>query len=201
MELNETELCNVAFRYGTDKCPQLKHTYTPFYYELWKDKRDKIKKVLEIGVGHYRGMRHVETIYDSGLKRQYHRGASLYMWRDFFPNAEIYGADIRPETIFEDERITTYLCDERKKEDLVQLIENTGPDIDLFIDDASHHLNDQIFACQTLMPLLKNDVTYVIEDVTWSKKLVHALGQYICWVPQISKQGGNNQLVIVKNKS
>ena len=77
------------------------------------------------------------------------------MWRDFFPNAHIYGADIRPETIFNDERITTYLCDERKKEDLVNLIKNTGSDIDIFVDDGSHHLNDQIFTCKTLMPLLK----------------------------------------------
>lgn len=195
-----TELCQLAFKYGTDKCPQLKHTYTPFYYELWKDRRNNVKKVLEIGIGHYRGMQHNETTYDPGLKRQYHRGASLYMWRDFFPNAQIYGADIRPETTFEDTRIKTYLCDERKKEDLVKLIANTGTDIDILIDDGSHHVGDQLFTCQTLMPLLQNDVTYVIEDVAWSRKLVSALAKYQCWVPQILNQGGNNQLVIVKNK-
>lgn len=193
-----TPLCKLAHKYGTDKCPQLKHTYTPFYYKLWKDKRKLVKKVLEIGIGHYKGMQHVEITYDPGLNRQYHRGASLYMWRDFFPNAQIYGADIRPETIFQDERIKTYLCDERKKEDLERLIQEAGSDIDLFVDDASHHLNDQIFACQTLMPLLKKGVYYIIEDVVWTRKLVAALSIYNCWVPQIENRGGINQLVVVQ---
>lgn len=199
-KIPETPLCKLAFKYGSDKCLQLKHCYTPVYYEMFKDKRESTKKVLEMGIGYYKTMREVAVIYDRGLHRYYHKGASLKMWRDFFPNAQIYGADIRPETIFEDERIKTYLCDERIKEDLVKLIENTGSDIDLFVDDGSHHLSDQVFACLTLMPLFKKDVIYVIEDVAHSRKLVRALGEYECWVPQISKLGGNDQLVVVKNK-
>jgi len=46
-----TPLCDIAFKYGTDKCPQLGHSYTPFYYDLLKDKRETIKKVLEFGIG------------------------------------------------------------------------------------------------------------------------------------------------------
>lgn len=199
--LNETPLCKLAFKYGSDKCPRLRHNYTPFYYEMVKDKRESTKKVLEMGIGYYKRIHEVEVFYDKGLHRYYHKGASLKMWRDFFPNAQIYGADIRPEIIFEDERIKTFLCDETVEEDLVKLIANTGSDIDLFVDDGSHHLHDQIFACLTLMPLLKKDVIYVIEDVTHSRRLVRALGAYECWVPQISKLGGNDQLVVVKNKS
>lgn len=195
-----TPLCKIAYKYGADKCPQLKHAYTPFYYKLLNGKRKSIKKVLELGIGYYKNMQHVEVVYDPGLKRYYHRGASLKMWRDFFPNAQIYGADIRPQTLFEDERIKTYLCDERKREDLVKLIENTGSDIDLFIDDGDHHLHHQIFTCQTLMPLLKKDVIYIIEDVTHSKKLVKALSNYDCWTPQISILGGNDQVVVVRSK-
>lgn len=195
-----TPLCKMAYKYGTDKCPQIKHSYTPFYYGLLKNRRKSIKKVLELGIGHYKNMKHLEVFYDPGLKRYYHRGASLKMWRDFFPNAQIFGADIRPETIFEDERIKTYLCDERKKEDLVSLIENTGSDIDLFIDDGDHCLRNQIFTCQTLMPLLKKAVIYIIEDVTHSKKLVRALSDYDCFTPQISILGGNDQVVVVKHK-
>ncbi len=183
-----TELCKLAYKYDTDKCPQLKHTYTPFYYELLKDKRKSINKVLEIGVGPYLGRRRGKIM-----------GASLYMWRDFFPNAMIYGADIKPETIFEDDRIRAYLCDASKKEDLERLVEYTGSDIDILIDDASHELQDQILTCQTLMPLLKKDVVYIIEDVVFSKKLIKALGEYSCWVPLISNRSGNNQLVIVGN--
>ena len=140
MESNNqiTELCKLGYKYGTDKCPQIKHSYTPFYYKLLKDKRQSVRKVLEIGIGKTRRNLHrPEKIYENGVKRFLHRGASLRMWRDFFPNAQIYGADITPETMFAEERIKTYLCDERKKEDLVRLIHQTGSDIDVVVDDAS----------------------------------------------------------------
>ncbi len=198
---NITELCKIAYKYGTDKCPQIKHSYTPFYYKLLKDRRESIKKVLELGVGYYRGMGQNETTYDPGLKRQYHRGASLYMWRDFFPNAQIYGADIRPETLFSDERIKTYLCDERKKEDLMRLIENTGSDIDVVIDDASHHVDDQIFLATTILPLLKKDVVYIIEDVGHSKKIGTAMtGRYDYFVPPIQRIWSGGMLFVIQNK-
>lgn len=200
MNSNITPLCEIAYKYGTDKCPQLKHFYTPFYYEMFKDKRNSIKKVLELGIGHYKNMQNVEVIYDPGLKRYYHKGASLKMWRDFFPNAEVYGADRVPESMFSDERITTFLCDETKKEDLVKLIEQTGSDIDIFIDDGSHHLEDQIFACLTLMPLLKEDVIYIIEDVRRPKQMVRTLVEYDCYIPPISTKKDPGQLVVVRNK-
>lgn len=196
-----TELCRIAFKYGTDKCPQIRHTYTPFYYELLKGRRKSIKKVLEIGIGYYGGIEKTKKIYDPGLKRYYHRGASLYMWRNFFPNARIYGADIHPESLFEDKRIKTYLCDEKNKDNLTELIKNTGSNIDLVVDDGSHKVDHQMFACQILMPILKKDVIYVIEDARRSRIIVKTFAKkYDCWVPKISNQGGVNQLVVIKNR-
>ena len=196
------QLDRLAYKYGSDKCPQLKHSYTPYYYELFKDRRESIKKVLEMGIGYYKTMKHVEVIYDRGLKRHYHRGASLKMWRDFFPNAQVYGADIVPETMFEDDRIKTFLCDERKKEDLVKLIEKTGSDIDIFVDDGSHNHHHQIFLCQNMMPLLKKDVTYIIEDTMFTRRISRALKDYDCQVVGFSpKKFRNNKLVIVRNKN
>ena len=146
-----TLLCKLAHKYGTDKCPQIRHPYTLAYYELLKDKREAVKKVLEMGIGAEKTMPHVEN---------YKVGASLYMWRDFFPNAQIYGADSYHSTIFQSERIKTFLCNERKEEELEKLIARVGSDIDLFIDDGSHREKDQIFMCRTLMPLLQKSVVY-----------------------------------------
>jgi len=186
-----TELCEIAYKYGTDKCPQLKHSYTPFYYELLKDRRGSIKKVLEMGIGYERKSIHKEYLQ---------RGASLYMWRDFFPNAQIYGADINPETIFKDERIETFLCDERKKGDLMELIKKTGSDIDLFIDDGHHHKRWQITMCRTIMPLLKKEIIYIIEDVRSPQEIKDALSIYNCQVPEILKKYLDEGLIVVKNK-
>ncbi len=71
-----TKLCELAEKYGCDKCPQVGHPYTPHYYELLKYK--DIKKVLELGIGSRETMQWTPD--------NYQKGASLKMWRDFFPD-------------------------------------------------------------------------------------------------------------------
>jgi hypothetical protein len=164
----ETPLCEIAYKYGTDKCPQVAHSYTLFYYELLKDKRETFRKVLELGVGTKERM-------PVNVASHYRTGASLYMWRDFFPNAQIYGMDFDSNAIFQDERITTFLCDERVASDLEGVIEQTGPDIDLFVDDGDHDGCRQVFACRTILPLLKKDVIYIIEDLRHPNRLMRNL--------------------------
>ena len=133
-----SELSLIAFKYGSDKCPNFgKYSYTDYYYTLLSNRKRAIKKVLEIGVGN---------------------GASLRMWRDFFPHAQIYGADISPESMFKEDRIETFVCDQNKREDLEKLIEKIGSDIDLVIDNGSHMPNPQTFTCLHLMPLLNKAV-------------------------------------------
>lgn len=190
-------LSELAFKYGTDKCPQLNHAYTPFYYELLKDKRQSIKKVLEMGIGNGN---HSRKYFPHAVT-----GASLFMWRDFFPNAQIYGADNDPGTMFTSERIETFLCDETKKEDLENLIKKTGSDIDLFIDDGLHSSYDQAFLCKTLMPLFKKDVIYIIEDIRLPGKLSRYLAEYVCYFPKLPPKerlkGSGDRMIIVKRKN
>lgn len=177
-----TPLCKLALRYKSDKCPQRgKHTYTPFYYHLFKDKRNVIKKVLEIGIG---------------------RGGSLLMWQDFFPQAQIYGVDYRPDLLLNRDRIKSFLIDQRRKEHLRQLIEHTGPGIDLVVDDGSHRPRDQVFTCLTLMPLLNKDVTYIIEDVA-DPAIVRRFSGYDVEVPKIDQtiKRYDNCLIIVRHKA
>jgi len=188
----KTELCKLAYKYKTDKCPQLCHFYTEFYYGLLKDKRKSIKKVLELGTGCLKTMPRYTG---------YVTGASLHMWRDFFPNAQIYGADILPETVFKKDRIETFLCNETLKGDLIDLINKTGSDIDLFIDDGSHRPKHQIFVCLTLMPLLKKDVIYIIEDVR-DPNIIDYLKDYDCHVVRKSRmRESTDRLVEVKRKA
>jgi len=194
MKKFETELCRLAYFYGTDKCPQIRHFYTEFYWKLLKDKRESFKKVLELGTG-------CPNTMNVGNDINYITGASLYMWRDFFPNAQIYGFDVLPETVFKKDRIETFLCDSNSKEELVNLLKKTGTDIDLFIDDGSHNPKHQIFACSTLMPLFKKDVIYIIEDVR-DPNIVNYLEDYDCHVVRRSKlREKHDRLVVVKNKT
>ncbi|OGM60825.1 hypothetical protein A3A75_00120 [Candidatus Woesebacteria bacterium RIFCSPLOWO2_01_FULL_39_10] len=190
-----SQLGLLAYKYGSDKCPQLgHHHYTPVYYNLFKDKRETVKKVLEIGVGSPQNMLHLS---------HYIKGASLYMWRDFFPKAQIFGADILPELVFKDDRIETFQTDQSKKEDLDNLIAKTGTDIDLVVDDGSHNPKDQVLTCLTLMPKLKKEVIYVIEDVADTGIIDELKKKYNVFYEKFRhKYGWCDRLVIVtKSKS
>lgn len=195
-----TELCLLAEKYGTDKCPQIKHAYTPLYYELLKDRRDEIRKVLEFGVGYcYGGKATGRQAWDRKYPRTYYRGASLFMWRDFFPRAMVYGADCEQTAMFEDERIKTFLCDETKEDDLLGLLEQTGTDIDLFVDDASHLPGHQVFLARAMLPRLKKGVFYIIEDVAFPEEVAAALSEYDCFCPALPVDGSQEKMMVVLN--
>lgn len=186
---NADLLTNLAFKYESDRCPQIKHPFTPFYYDLLKDKKESIKKVLEIGVG-YRDM-------DSW--RSYCTGAGLFMWRDFFPNAQIYGADIDPRAVMSAERIKTFLCDQANKENLLSLIQQVGTDLDLIVDDGSHKTDDQISTCQTLMPIINKNVMYIIEDVKEPEIVAKALSMFKLQIPKFRRRFGDDNVIVVTN--
>lgn len=183
-------LSKLAFKYETDRCPQIKHPFTPFYYELLKDRQESITKVLEIGIG-YREM---------DFWRSYRTGAGLFMWRDFFPNAQIYGADIDPRAKVKAKRITTFLCDQTNKKELTNLIKIVGSDIDLIIDDGSHKTKDQIFSCQVIMPIINKNVIYIIEDVKEPETIASSLSRYDCLIPKFRQRFSDDNVVIVKYK-
>lgn len=187
-----TPLCEIGFKYGTDKCPQVGRAYyTPFYYELLKDKRVTIRKVLELGVG--------SRVTLGRVPEHYQRGASLRMWRDFFPNAQIYGVDLSPTAIFQDNRIKTFLYNTKSASDMKELISIIGSDIDLVVDDGTHREKSQLKAVRALMPLLKDDVIYIIEDVTDTESIKNQLKEYNCQTGLTGPKKVAN-LVIVRKK-
>lgn len=184
-----TPLGQLAFKYGSDKCPQIKHHYTEVYFDLFKDRVNEVKKVVEIGIG-------TGEVMDN--YPGYVRGASLFMWRDFFPKAQIFGADIRADLMLTEDRIQTVLCDERSEADLTMLVTKVGPDVDLFIDDGSHLAQDQIATCLFLMPKLQTGVIYAIEDVN-SAQVAGQLSQYNCQVSHGAKHR-DDTLILVRHK-
>ncbi len=184
-----TKLCKLAYQYGTDKCPQLGHSYTPIYFELLKDK--KIKKVLEIGIG---GSEVMQWTPD-----HYQKAASLKMWRDFFPEARIYGVDYEPTLMYEGDRIETHLCNTTRGSQVIELFKKIGTDFDLVIDDGNHRLSAQLRTFGNIMPLLKKDVIYIIEDSKSADRIANELKDYYCLVYQ-NPEHKQDSLVIIKNK-
>lgn len=127
-------LDEIGRKHGTDKS-SLYHCFLDFYEQELKGK--KIKSVLEIG------------IMD---------GASLKMWREYFPEAEIVGIDIRPTTPVEG---VTSLVGDATDENFIK----TLGEFDLIIDDGSHMTADQIKSFELLKPHLRKGGIYIVEDV------------------------------------
>jgi len=186
----ETPLCKLAYKYGTDKCEKIKHPFTHFYYDLVNPQSRAFRKVLQIGIEMKRHPPFNTT------------GASLYMWRDFLPLAQVYGADPNPRAMFSDERIKTVLCNPAKNNDLTKLIQETGSNIDLVISDSSHDPQDQLATCLIAMPLLKSDVIYIIEDVA-DLSLEKKLRAYDTKLISLRKSDGkrfrDDKLMVVRN--
>lgn len=146
----DTPLCELALRYHTDKCHF--HNYTPYYHQLLSGKT--VTRVLEIGLG-WAGLMHAE----------YPNAGSLFMWRDYFPDAEIFGLDIRPDTLVNEGRIHSFEVDQSNEESLRSAASAVGGDFDLIVDDGSHVPEHQIMTAGVFLPRLAPDGIYVIEDV------------------------------------
>lgn len=173
------ELSKLAQKYGADKWG--KHSYTPYYWDLFKYKRNDIKNVLEIGAG---------------------EGASLRMWRDFFPNADIWGADNQKNRLFQEGVICVLEADQTVVEDLRRLIEVVINDIelDIVIDDGSHNPQDQLFTCMTIMPMLEKRVTYIIEDVADETIFKYLERFYDCTMNKFSERY-DDRVITIKHKN
>ena len=148
----ENELSILANYYKTDKgtIGFDYHGFTNIYYEYWNKIRNDVKSILEIGIG-----------FDT-LKTK--AGASLKMLRDFFPNAIIHGIDMDEYLLFESDRIKTYLCDQNDILQLEKIMSKIG-EVDIIIDDGSHHPIHQQTSFGFLFKYLKKGGLYIIEDI------------------------------------
>ncbi len=144
-------LTDLAIKHRTDKWGQ--HFYTPHYEHHFKHLRELPINLLEIGVG--------------GFEDPREGGESLRMWKEFFPNAKIYGIDIHDKSRHEEERITIFRGSQVDRTFLESVAASIGR-IDLIIDDGSHINWHIIETFKILFPILHPDGIYAIEDLQTS---------------------------------
>jgi hypothetical protein len=143
-------LTDIANKYDTDKGSKCSHNpplnFTPIYEMMMGKMRKKPLKILEIGVAN---------------------GNSLRMWAEYFPKAQIFGADIADKSYLDTDRIKTFRCDQSDRASLKRLIEQTG-DVDIIIEDGSHVVAHQQLTLAMLKPHTK---MYWVEDLHTSDPL------------------------------
>lgn len=101
------------------------------------------------------------NILELGVKK----GASLRMWRDFFPRGEIYGLDLDSKCKqYEDNRIHIEIGHQDDKKVLEKLTKKAKA-FDVILDDCSHLNSLTIASFNFLWPYVKPNGYYIIEDL------------------------------------
>jgi hypothetical protein len=138
-------------KYGTDKGIW---GYTPYYEEAMEERRYQVKRVLEIGICGFRDIPNNVV------------GASLFVWRDYFPNATIYGIDNDRRFVFNDQPgIITACCDAYDPNAFQRVLADWGwKRFDLIVDDAVHDPEPQVKLAKFLLPSLVEGGRYFIEE-------------------------------------
>lgn len=156
----ELELEQIFARHGTDKG---QNGYARTYSEIFAPYRERTILLLEIGIGTLTPGAE-SSMYGHDLPG-YRPGASLRAWREYFPRAQIFGVDVQKDTQFEEERISTALCDSTSRADVERFFGPEAQRMDIIIDDGAHDGTSQLLTLQNLWPHLRPGGVFVLEDI------------------------------------
>ena len=159
-----TELMNL---HGSDKGGKNNHhNYSEYYSHIFFNKKNSIKKFLEVGLG----TNNINLASNMGADGK--PLASLRAWRDYFINAEIYGADIDKSILKNEEKIKTFYVDQTDPVTILEMFKKTGvKNFDVILEDGLHEFNANICFFENAINFLSNDGLYIIEDVYYKDKI------------------------------
>jgi hypothetical protein len=135
------ELTYLADKYGTDKGSG-GHSYTELYEHFFWPIKYKASRICEIGIA---------------------EGASLKMFKAYFPNAVYYGIDIDDLSGFNSDTVKTFIADQADREQ--GFIYANGYDFDIILDDGGHTMEQQQVSFGYLFKCVKPEGYYIIEDL------------------------------------
>lgn len=131
-------LNDIGVRCGTDKST-ITHCYLDNYERHMGAWRNDEFTMLEIGVA---------------------GGASIKMWREYFPNAKVYGIDNNPDCAGDG----IFIGDHNDANFLISVLDTIGK-CRLIIDDGSHVGNDMKKLFARLFPgVVQSGGLYIVED-------------------------------------
>lgn len=130
-------LDEIGLKHKTDKS-SMTHCYLGNYEKYFESWRDKEFTLLELGVA---------------------AGNSIRMWREYFPNAKVYGIDNNPDCVMDGVFIGS-VTDEL----FMQKVLDEIGEVSILVEDSSHVGWDMIKIFEFLFPKLKNGGYFFLED-------------------------------------
>jgi len=149
-----TDACILGVKYPSDKSPLNlenihRHAYTPIYGLLFAPLKNRPIDIAEIGIR-----------YGDGLK----------IFREFFPEARLFGFDhnrafIDLVTRLGLERTKIAFIDVAEEDCITRAFEETGTRFDIIIEDTTHTAHHQVSVIRRCVPFLKPGGMLIIEDI------------------------------------
>lgn len=212
----QSEINTLCEKYGSDKGEStneikpynwLAHNYADIYELIFKLKKEDVKLLIECGIG----TNNPNIPSSMGIKGK--PGASLRVWRDFFPNATVIGADIDKNILFSENRIQTFQCDQTDKLSISQFIINANikkNSADIIIDDGLHEFEAGKIFFENIIECLTDNGFYIIEDVSLKDmilykdyfsnlKEIYSVHFYNLNTPKRSRDDDNRLIIVSKN--
>ena len=197
---NNKKLTDLMNFYGSDKGGKNNHhNFSNYYSEIFFHKKNNIKNFLEVGLG----TNNTDVLSNMGSEGT--PLASLRAWRDYFKNANIYGADIDKDILKNEDRIKTFYVDQTDPPSIKSMFKEIGEKkFDVILEDGLHEYNANICFFENAINYLEYDGTYIIEDVYYKdqKKFIEYFQdkKYYFSIIDIfhEKNIANNCLIVIK---
>jgi trans-aconitate methyltransferase len=167
-------LTELGAKWNTDKGTL--HSYLPVYEELFAPLRHRPIRLLEIGVA---------------------SGASVRVWLEWFPRAEVHGIDVAPAPPSD----ARYVHHRHRQENEEALREYPANHFDVIIDDGSHDPWQQLVTCHGLWESLKSGGLYLVEDVAFEERIAYwtMMPGFRVW--KFLKDGRYDDILVMLRKS
>jgi hypothetical protein len=146
------DFITLADRFKTDKNRHTgwPHCYARIYDRLLSSRRLSMRRLMEIGLSSWNQI----------------EAPSVALWQSCFPFCHIIGVDLADFSRLHNERFTSFICNQSKRDDLRAIASKFElGSFDAIIDDGSHASFDQQLTLQEFWPLLADGGWYFIEDL------------------------------------
>jgi hypothetical protein len=172
-----TRMCDIMDRNGSNKNHRQHVMYTLFYDALFGGLDPRF--VMEFGIGsHNRAM----PFNMAGQLTT--PGGSLRGWREAFPTAEIFGADVDRGVLFTEDRIRTYYVHAMEPPTISEMWANVRMDVpdgtkfQIIVDDACHEITANTHLFNGSLDMLDSGGFYVIEDIEQNENNLSAFDRW-----------------------
>ena len=194
------ELGELIDKHGSDKKVS---GYDYFYSKIFEKIRyDKID-YLEIGLGTLQP--EIESTF-IGIKQyfpDFTPASCLRVWKEYFENGNIYGVDVAPDCMIEEDRIKTFLMSSTDLDACNQNLRDLS--FNIILDDGLHTAVAQLAKFKNLFDRVKFGGYYIIEDIGGGGDGRNVFSDYNTELREVIDKHeyfyGGNFLCIKKNNS